>query len=86
MDTIKIDRSLVRGLDVDPRQHRVTAAILGVIDAFELAAVAEGVETAGEAEALHTLGCRYGQGFFWHRPLPADEITALFRARVHRPA
>jgi diguanylate cyclase (GGDEF)-like protein len=86
VDTIKIDRSLVWGLDIAPRQHQVAAAILGVIDAFDLAAVAEGVETAGEAEALHTLGCRYGQGFFWHRPLPADEITALFRARVNRPA
>jgi EAL domain-containing protein (putative c-di-GMP-specific phosphodiesterase class I) len=86
VETIKIDRSLVRDLDVVPRQHRVTAAILGVIHAFDLDAVAEGVETAGEAAALHALGCGYGQGFFWHRPLPADEITALFRARVHRPA
>jgi diguanylate cyclase (GGDEF)-like protein len=86
VETIKIDRSLVRDLDVEPRQHRVTAAILGVIEAFDLDAVAEGVETAGEAEALRALGCRYAQGFFWHRPLPADEITALIRARVDRPA
>ena len=79
VDTIKIDRSLVHGLDVDAVQHKRTAAILGVIDAFDLVAVAEGVETAGEAARLRALGARYGQGHFWCPPRSADAVMDLWR-------
>ena len=83
VDVVKIDRSLVEGLDVDPQQHRVAAAVLAVVDAFGLTAVAEGVETAGEADRLRALGCRYGQGYLWGRPQPAeiavDRIVASIR-------
>ena len=85
VDTIKIDRSLVRGLDVDPQQHRVAAAILAVVEAFGLQAVAEGVETAGEAERLRALGCPFGQGYHWSAPRTAQEITDLLGAGVNSP-
>jgi diguanylate cyclase len=75
VDVIKIDRSLVTGLDTDPQQHRVAAALLAVVDAFGLVAVAEGVETAEQADRLRALGCRYGQGFLWGAPQPADAAT-----------
>ena len=81
VDTIKIDRSLVRGIDVDARQQQVAAAILSVVDAFGLDTVAEGVETAGEAARLHALGCRYGQGRLWSPPVPADTLMDLWRDR-----
>ena len=82
VDTIKVDRSLVRGLDVDPQQHRVTAAILAVIDAFGLQAVAEGVETDGEAAGLLAMGCPLAQGFHWSTARSAAEITALLGVGV----
>jgi diguanylate cyclase (GGDEF)-like protein len=75
VDTIKIDRSLVAGLDSDPQQHRVAAAILALVAAFGLTAVAEGVETPAEAARLHALGCAYGQGYLWGRPVGAAEMT-----------
>ena len=75
VDVVKIDRSLIEGLDTDPQQHRIAAAILAVVDAFDLTAVAEGVETPGEAERLRALGCRYAQGFLWGRPRPGDALT-----------
>ena len=77
LDAVKIDRSLITGLDTDPQQHRVAAAILAIVDAFGLEAVAEGVETAEQAERLRALGCRYGQGYLWGLPLPAEGMTAL---------
>lgn len=80
LDVVKIDRSLITGLDTDRHQHRVAAAILAIVDAFGLEAVAEGVETAGQAERLRALGCRYGQGYHWGRPVPADAMTALLLA------
>ncbi len=80
LDVAKIDRSLITGLDTDPQQQRVAAAILAIVDAFGLDAVAEGVETAAQAEELRALGCRYGQGFHWCRPLPADTMTGHLAA------
>jgi diguanylate cyclase (GGDEF)-like protein len=74
VDVIKIDRSLVTGLDTDPSQHRVAAALLAVVDAFGLTAIAEGVQTDAEAAQLRALGCRYGQGFLWGGAVPAPEL------------
>ncbi|MBA3907499.1 MAG: EAL domain-containing protein [Pseudonocardiales bacterium] len=75
VDVIKIDRSLVAGLDADPSQRRVAAALLAVVDAFGLTAVAEGVQTHAEAAQLRALGCRYGQGFLWGGAVPAAELA-----------
>ncbi|HEY0814944.1 MAG TPA: EAL domain-containing protein [Pseudonocardia sp.] len=77
VDVIKIDRSLVTGLDADPSRRRVAAALLAVVDAFGLTAVAEGVQTAAEAAQLEALGCRYGQGFLWGEAVPADMLAML---------
>ncbi len=75
VDVVKIDRSLIRGLDVDPQQERIAAAILAVVGAFDLTTVAEGVESPGEAERLRDLGCRYAQGFLWGEPRPGDALV-----------
>jgi diguanylate cyclase (GGDEF)-like protein len=82
VDTVKIDRSLVTGLDADPRQQRITAAILGVVSAFGLTCVAEGVETRADAERLAALGCPYGQGSLWGDPEPADVLAGRLSAGV----
>ncbi len=83
VDVVKIDRTLITGLD-DPRQHRIAASILGVVEAFGLVPVAEGVETAQQAAQLRALGCRYGQGYLWGRPAPAAQLSALLRTGPHR--
>jgi diguanylate cyclase (GGDEF)-like protein len=82
VDIIKIDPSLITKLDTDPQQYRVAAAILALVDAFGLVAVAEGVETTAQAECLHALGCRYGQGYLWGRPVTASAMTDTLRAAV----
>ncbi|MDL5159510.1 putative bifunctional diguanylate cyclase/phosphodiesterase [Actinomycetospora termitidis] len=81
VDEVKIDRSLVTDLDVDDQQMRVTAAILVMAHAFDLIPIAEGVQTESEAHALRTLGCRYGQGYFWSPPVPATDLEAQIRTR-----
>lgn len=85
VDVIKIDRSLITGLDTDRSQHRIAAAILAVVDAFGLAAVAEGVETAAQAAELRRMGCRYGQGYHLGRPMPAEAMTRLLAGAGRRP-
>jgi EAL domain-containing protein (putative c-di-GMP-specific phosphodiesterase class I) len=81
VDMVKIDRSLITGLDTDPQQYRVAAAILAVVRAFGLDAVAEGIETAEQAEQLRSLGCRFGQGFNWGTPLAPEALTESLSAR-----
>jgi diguanylate cyclase (GGDEF)-like protein len=81
VDMVKIDRSLITGLDTDPQQYRVAAAILAVVRAFGLDAVAEGIETAEQAEKLRSLGCRFGQGFNWGTPLAPEALTESLSAR-----
>jgi EAL domain-containing protein (putative c-di-GMP-specific phosphodiesterase class I) len=80
-DVVKLDRSITRSAATDPRAARVLGAVLGVARAAELKAVAEGVETPSELEAVRGLGCDGGQGFLFAAPAPADEVAAWLASR-----
>ena len=71
---IKIDRSFVRGLPGAASDVAIVSAVLTFGRALGLDVVAEGVETEDHARALRELGCRYAQGFHFHRPMAADEL------------
>ncbi len=73
---IKIDRSFVTGLDHDPNQRAMTAAIIRMAESLGIETLAEGVETIGEQECLARLGCRQVQGFGIARPMPMDDTLA----------
>jgi EAL domain-containing protein (putative c-di-GMP-specific phosphodiesterase class I) len=80
VDFIKVDRSFVSGLGRDPEDEPIVSAVLGLADALGLTTIAEGVETADQLARLRRLGCRYAQGFFFGRPVPADEVEGLLGA------
>ena len=80
VDRVKVDRSLIVGLGTDPSQPALVAAVLQLVRACGLEAVWEGVETAEQAEHLRNLGCLSAQGYFFSRPLPAEDIPALVAA------
>jgi EAL domain-containing protein (putative c-di-GMP-specific phosphodiesterase class I) len=69
-DMLKLDISLVRGIDTDRSKASLCMAIAGFAHATDAALVAEGVETAGEAAAMRTLGADLVQGYFYGRPGP----------------
>jgi diguanylate cyclase (GGDEF)-like protein len=77
LDAIKIDRSFVDGLGTDTRDTAITEAIIAMSHALSLEVIAEGVETARQAQELSQLGCGLAQGFLFSRPVPAQEITRL---------
>ncbi|MBM2576729.1 EAL domain-containing protein [Jannaschia sp. Os4] len=79
---LKIDRTLVTGLGADPDRNRMVAAILRLADALGVGVVAEGVETAVDAEALRALGCTTAQGYALCRPAPADDLAEWLRRRA----
>lgn len=74
LDTLKIDRSFTSGLGTDPHDTSIVHAIVSLGHALDLSIVAEGVETAGQLDALRELGCDLAQGFHWCAPLAAPEL------------
>ncbi len=79
VDNIKIDRSFVSQMLTDPAAQSIVQAIISLGHALGLRVIAEGVETAAQAEALARLGCDDAQGYVFSRPLPPAELTAWVR-------
>ncbi len=77
VDYLKIDRSIVAGLDKDSRNRAIVLATITMGHAMDLQIVAEGVETAGEFAKLRALGCDFGQGYYFAYPLPVQAIPSL---------
>jgi len=77
VDIIKMDRSMIEGVDRDPKNRAIVSATRGLAQAFGLEVGAEGVETAEEMEALRLLGCDFVQGYYWRAPAPAEEMEKL---------
>jgi diguanylate cyclase (GGDEF)-like protein len=73
---IKMDKSFVDSLVPSDRQRRVVAGILSMATDIGLQVVAEGIETTAERDLLADLGCPYGQGYLYSRPLTATEVVA----------
>jgi diguanylate cyclase (GGDEF)-like protein len=81
IDVVKIDRSFV-SQSVTSAHHRVLIeAVSKVARSLGMSTVAEGIETAAQGDVLAALDCDKGQGYFYARPLPADEAEAWLRAR-----
>ncbi|MGO4190053.1 putative bifunctional diguanylate cyclase/phosphodiesterase [Arthrobacter sp. YAF17] len=83
-ETVKVDQSLIRNMGPDAQQQRFVSAVLQLISAAGLNAIVEGIETADQAEQLRAMGCLYGQGYYFARPLPAVEAMAYLRSSAPR--
>lgn len=86
IDTLKIDRSFINHVDENPADQAIVSAILAMAKSLGLRVVAEGVETAAQLEVLNRHGCEVAQGFFFSRPLPADQCRALLEELATRPS
>lgn len=76
---LKIDQSFVRGITADPVDTAVVRAIIGLGKSLGHRVIAEGVETREELEFLSFQQCDEGQGYYFSRPLPAEQFVALFQ-------
>lgn len=79
LDTLKIDRSLVHQLTDNPQDLAIIAALIELGEGFNLRIVAEGVENQEQIDLLKQLGCKQMQGFWFGRPLAADEASKLLQ-------
>jgi diguanylate cyclase (GGDEF)-like protein len=81
IDVLKIDRSFVSGMMVDPDSVAIVRAVLSLADALGMSTTAEGIETVELATTLATLGCASGQGFYFAKPLEAEAALEYWKSR-----
>ena len=86
VDTIKIDRAFVRDMDKNDSHLSIVQTALNLAKAFDCTVVAEGVENAAQAKLLDSLGCHYGQGYYYSPPIPEDKFTAMLKFTRSLPA
>jgi len=85
VDIIKIDRSLVTGIEHDEEMAMIARAVISLGQSLRKTVVAEGVENPAQFDFLRYQGCHEFQGYLLSRPLPQAELTALLAAE-HRPS
>ena len=81
IDVLKIDRSFVSGMMVDPDSVAIVRAVLSLAEALGMSTTAEGIETVELATTLATLGCASGQGYYFARPLEAEAALEYWKSR-----
>lgn len=77
-DALKIDRSFVMRLGDAPERAAIVRTIIQLAQNLGMETVAEGVETRFQLGGLRSMGCRYGQGFLFGKPVPAEEASQWF--------
>jgi diguanylate cyclase (GGDEF)-like protein/PAS domain S-box-containing protein len=78
LDGLKIDSSFVFGLLANPDDAAIVSSTIGLSRQLGLSVIAEGIENRATADFLVGMGCEEGQGYFFGRPMPADEFEAKF--------
>jgi diguanylate cyclase (GGDEF)-like protein/PAS domain S-box-containing protein len=79
VDILKIDKSFIDRVTIDPQDAAITEAIISIGHSLALQTVAEGVEDAEQAEWVRASGCAIGQGYIWSRPLALADLEVALR-------
>jgi len=77
VDLLKIDRSFVSHMDADADARQIAHLIIEFAHTVNLQVIAEGVETAAHIDHLRNLGCEFGQGYFFSKPVDHDGVERL---------
>lgn len=78
-DVLKIDRSFVGRLNQGDQPLQIVRTIIELARVLRMDVVAEGIETCEQYRLLRQMGCRYGQGYLFAKPMAAEDITNLLR-------
>jgi EAL domain-containing protein (putative c-di-GMP-specific phosphodiesterase class I) len=78
-DVLKIDRSFVSRMNEGDQPLQIVRTIIELARVLGMDVVAEGIETHEQYRLLREMGCRYGQGFLFARPMSAEAVTQLLR-------
>lgn len=80
ISTLKIDQSFVRDIVINSDNASIVNAIIALGHSLGMKVIAEGVETVEQLDYLRTMKCNEMQGYFFSRPVPADEMTRLLQS------
>ncbi|WP_239144905.1 putative bifunctional diguanylate cyclase/phosphodiesterase [Actinoplanes couchii] len=86
VDVLKLDKSFIDDILHSRQQHALVDAIVTLSHNLDLAVVAEGIEEAGQRAALDAMGCRYGQGYHFAKPLWPGDVPAMAEQYEPYPA
>ena len=75
IDIVKIDRSFVQDIDINPEQLEIVRAMIGLCHTLGMAVTAEGIETSQQLDILQEMGCEYGQGYLFSRAVDGASLT-----------
>ncbi|MEA3466450.1 MAG: EAL domain-containing protein, partial [Thermodesulfobacteriota bacterium] len=78
IDKLKIDRSFISPIGTE-NNATIARTIIALTQELHLHVIAEGIETAAQLDFLRQFNCHAGQGYYFSRPVPADEFTALLQ-------
>ncbi|MCL2877076.1 MAG: EAL domain-containing protein, partial [Betaproteobacteria bacterium] len=81
-DIIKLDNSFVNTLATDTRLRTIVRYSIGLANDLGMTVVAEGIESETQSHMLRAIGCDFGQGFLFSRPVPAEEACKLLRTSM----
>ena len=81
-DFIKVDKSFVDNITTQPTQQHIVKAIKTLGNALNMQIVAEGIETREQQQVLTSIGCEYGQGYLFGKPMTAAQATDLLKLQA----
>ncbi|MBV8501886.1 MAG: bifunctional diguanylate cyclase/phosphodiesterase [Paucibacter sp.] len=85
VEVLKIDRSFIDGLPVEPGDTAIVSSILSLAFAMGKHVIAEGVERVEQATALRSMGCRVAQGYLFSKPVDAALVPPILEGFLWRP-
>ncbi len=83
VDVVKIDEGFIAGIPDNQDDSAIVDAIAGLTRGLKLALHAEGVENERQLNVLKGLGCQFGQGYYWSKPLPGNEYEQFFMNQIY---
>lgn len=86
VDYVKIDRSFITNITDDYRDEAVIKSMLVLCNNLNKKVVVEGIETKAQANKIIALGCDLAQGFYFGKPMPQQEITAVLKSQYKNSA
>lgn len=86
LDLLKVDRTFVNKMVQSQENRAIVRTILMLADSLNLDVVAEGIETEEQRQLLLSMGCTYGQGFYFSRPLTLDQVERSLAEDRHNPS
>ncbi|MEQ1923559.1 MAG: bifunctional diguanylate cyclase/phosphodiesterase [Pyrinomonadaceae bacterium] len=82
IDLLKVDRSFVSAMEENTENGEIVRTVIALAKALNLKVVAEGIESVHQFHQLRILGCEYGQGYLFSKPLPVGDIARLLEDKT----